>query len=78
MSKHQLKIIVSEGNSDVEPVNIDEFKTMPLFKRLSSKWIGKVMAIVPDKAVQLVQINEVEVEVEENGKLKNARKSKTV
>ena len=76
MSKHQLKIIVSEGNGDVEPVNIDEFKTMPLFKRLSSKWIGKVMAIVPDKAVQLVQINEGEVE--ENGKLKNARKSKTV
>ena len=76
MIKHQLKIIVSKGNGDGEPVNIAEFKTMPLFKRLSSKWFGKVMVIVPDKTVQSVQINEVEVD--ENGKQKNARKSKTV
>ena len=75
MIKHQLKIIVSKGSGDGEPVNIAEFKTMPLFKRLSSKWVGKVMVIVPDKTVQSVQINEVEVE---NDKPKNARKSKTV
>ena len=54
MINHQLKIIVSKGNGDGEPVNIAEFKTMPLFKRLSSKWFGKVMVIVPDKTVQSV------------------------
>ena len=75
MIKHQLKIIVSKGSGDGEPVNIAEFKTMPLFKRLSSKCNGKVMVIVPDKTVQSVQINEVEVE---NDKQKNARKSKAV
>jgi len=64
--KHQLKIIVSKGNGDGEPVNIAEFKTMLLFKRLYSKRFGKVMVIVSDKTVQSVQINEVEVD--ENGK----------
>ena len=34
MIKHQLKIIVSKGSGDGEPVNIAEFKTMSLFKRL--------------------------------------------
>ncbi len=37
MIKQQLKIIVSKGIGDGEPVNIAEFKTMSLFKRLSSK-----------------------------------------
>ena len=75
MIKHQLKIIVSKGSGDGEPVNIAEFKTMSLFQRLSSKWFGKVMVIVPDKTVQSVQSNEAEVE---NDKTKNARKSKAI
>ena len=71
MIKHQLKIIVSKGSGDGEPVNIAEFKTMPLFKRLSSKWFGKVMVIVPDKTVQSVQINEVPCDVTVDTRVRN-------
>ena len=76
MIKHQMKITVR--NSSGESLDIAEFKSLPLLKRLSTKWFGKsqkVMVIVPGDSVQSVEINEVEVK---DGKQQNARKSKAV
>lgn len=76
MIKHQLKIVVSENGS--EPISVAEFKRLPLFKRLSTKWFGKsqkVMVIIPEDSVQSIEIAEVDIK---NDKQQNAHKSRAV
>ena len=76
MIKHQMKITVR--NSSGQSLDIAEFKKLPLFKRLSTKWFGKaqkVMVIVPGDSVQSVEITEMEVS---NDKQQHARKSRAV
>lgn len=76
MIKHQMKITVR--NSTGESISIAEFKKLPFFKRLFTRWFGaaqKVMVIVPEDSVQSVEIKEVEVN---NDKQQNAHKSRAV
>lgn len=58
--KHEMRITVSRPNG--KPISIAEFKRLPLFEKLSTRWFGraqKLMVIVPQDSVQKIEIKEV-------------------
>ncbi len=61
MIKHQMKITVRQPGE--KPISIAEFKKLTWMKKLALKWFGgveKVMVIVPEKSVQVIEIREEE------------------
>lgn len=60
--KHQLKITLRKDGE--QPINVAEFKKLPLIERMYSRWFGnaqKLMVIVPQDCVQKIEIKEIQI-----------------